>query len=289
MPRCDCSGTCTCTIIAGAGIKVSGGGTPSSPIVIEAENPGGGSGSGVPSGVISAFGGTSPPAGWLFCNGAPVSRGSYSNLFAAIGTTWGAGDGASTFNLPDLSGRFLRAAGGPDAVTLGGVGGASTVTLLPANLPPHTHQMQHYHGMEHTHYIDHVHGIAGHNHAISAEVLGVGNHSHDFKIEYQENTEVKSSGGQKRVTDVANQTGAGGTSKTATTSAAGGHTHGINIGIGGVPDFASGTSSLPQSGESTRAGTNWATIANTGTGNEVGSQAFSILPPWRGVAYIIKT
>ena len=48
----------------------------------------------------------SPPTGFLECKGAAVSRSTYSDLFAVIGTTWGAGDGSSTFNLPDLQGAF---------------------------------------------------------------------------------------------------------------------------------------------------------------------------------------
>lgn len=50
------------------------------------------------------------PTGWLECNGAAVSRAAYGTLFAAIGTNYGAGDGATTFNLPDLRGEFLRGA-----------------------------------------------------------------------------------------------------------------------------------------------------------------------------------
>lgn len=50
------------------------------------------------------------PTGWLECNGAAVSRAAYGTLFAAIGTNYGVGDGATTFNLPDLRGEFLRGA-----------------------------------------------------------------------------------------------------------------------------------------------------------------------------------
>lgn len=50
------------------------------------------------------------PSGWLECNGAAISRATYSTLFASIGTNYGAGDGATTFNLPDLRGEFLRGA-----------------------------------------------------------------------------------------------------------------------------------------------------------------------------------
>lgn len=62
----------------------------------------------IPAGAISAFGMSSPPSGWIVCNGGAISRTTYSALFAAIGTTWGAGDGSSTFNVPDLRGQFLR-------------------------------------------------------------------------------------------------------------------------------------------------------------------------------------
>jgi microcystin-dependent protein len=59
----------------------------------------------VPAGCVMPFAGATPPDGWLLCYGQAVSRTSYSDLFAAIGTTYGAGDGSTTFNLPDLRGR----------------------------------------------------------------------------------------------------------------------------------------------------------------------------------------
>ena len=62
----------------------------------------------IPSGTVLYFAGQSAPAGWLKANGAAVSRTAYAALFAAIGTTYGAGDGRSTFNLPDLRGEFIR-------------------------------------------------------------------------------------------------------------------------------------------------------------------------------------
>lgn len=61
-----------------------------------------------PPGAITAFAASSPPTGWLTCDGTAVSRTSYAALFAVIGTTWGIGDGSTTFNLPDLRGQFLR-------------------------------------------------------------------------------------------------------------------------------------------------------------------------------------
>lgn len=59
-------------------------------------------------GAVSFFARTSAPTGYLKANGAAVSRSVYSALFASVGTTFGAGDGATTFNLPDLRGEFLR-------------------------------------------------------------------------------------------------------------------------------------------------------------------------------------
>lgn len=62
----------------------------------------------VPAGAVSAFARNTAPDGWLKANGAAVSRTAYAALFAAIGTTFGAGDGSTTFNLPDLRGEFIR-------------------------------------------------------------------------------------------------------------------------------------------------------------------------------------
>lgn len=63
---------------------------------------------GMPSGAVQAFAMSTAPNGWLKCNGQAVSRTTYAVLFAAIGTIYGAGDGSTTFNLPDLRGEFVR-------------------------------------------------------------------------------------------------------------------------------------------------------------------------------------
>lgn len=62
-------------------------------------------------GAVSAFSTTTAPANWLECDGAAVSRTSFSALFAVIGVTYGVGDGSTTFNLPDLTGVVLVASG----------------------------------------------------------------------------------------------------------------------------------------------------------------------------------
>lgn len=63
---------------------------------------------GVPVGTILTFGASTPPSGFLECNGSAISRSTYASLFSILSTTHGAGDGSSTFNLPDLRGQFVR-------------------------------------------------------------------------------------------------------------------------------------------------------------------------------------
>ncbi len=92
-----------------------------------------------PIGVILAYGGTSAPLGYLMCQGAAVSRTTYANLFAIIGTAYGVGDGSTTFNVPDLQQRFPigKAASGTGS-TLGGTGGAIDHTHTG---PSHVHSV----------------------------------------------------------------------------------------------------------------------------------------------------
>jgi microcystin-dependent protein len=64
----------------------------------------------IPAGMVAPFAMATPPAGWLVCNGSAISRTTYARLFNVIGTTWGSGDGSTTFNLPDCRGEFVRGA-----------------------------------------------------------------------------------------------------------------------------------------------------------------------------------
>lgn len=109
-----------------------------------------------PTGIVAAFAGAAAPAGWLMCDGSAVSRATYSALFAVIGTTYGAGNGSTTFNLPDLRGRAVYGVGPgtPGVSALGGTEGQGN----PALRGP-------YHG----------HSVADHNHGYDrAKPIGTG-------------------------------------------------------------------------------------------------------------------
>jgi microcystin-dependent protein len=107
----------------------------------------------VPVGVVNPFAGATAPSGWLLCYGQAVSRTAYPVLFTTLSTTYGSGDGSTTFNIPDMRGRAV--AGKDDmggtaasrltatvlsaANTLGATGGTQTHTMTSAEMPSHTH------------------------------------------------------------------------------------------------------------------------------------------------------
>ncbi len=90
-----------------------------------------------------AYDPSSPPAGWLACNGAAVSRTTYSALYAVIGDAFGNGDGATTFNVPDLGGKFVAGYKSSDADydAIAETGGETTHALTEAELAAHTHAL----------------------------------------------------------------------------------------------------------------------------------------------------
>jgi microcystin-dependent protein len=136
----------------------------------------------LPIGVVMPFAGMVVPTGWLLCFGQEVSRTTYSALFAAIGTTWGTGDGSTTFNLPDICGRFVAGPdnmggtaknrltgaqnGGLNANAPGKVGGEQGHVTTLAETMPHTHYFASVTGTENQ---NHNHGY---NYYISGAPAG---------------------------------------------------------------------------------------------------------------------
>lgn len=108
----------------------------------------------VPTGCVMPFAATNAPNGWIACTGVAVSRQTYATLFAVIGTTYGAGDGSTTFNVPDLRGRgmfgYVGSTNGlitlatADQVGLGGKGGEETHVLTTNEMPSHSHIFNNY-------------------------------------------------------------------------------------------------------------------------------------------------
>ena len=103
-----------------------------------------------PAGAIIMYGAATAPTGYLLCNGSNISRSTYADLFSAIGTTYGSGDGSLTFGIPNLQSRFPIGYDGGSSYALAGTGGATTDTptlsgtnagtaITEAQMPSHTH------------------------------------------------------------------------------------------------------------------------------------------------------
>lgn len=104
------------------------------------------SGSSVKPGTVAFFAASTAPAGWLKCNGAAVSRATYAALFNAIGTTYGAGDGATTFNVPDDRGEFIRCWDDARGVDAGRVFGSAQADAFKS----HTHTYESSNGADYS-------------------------------------------------------------------------------------------------------------------------------------------
>ncbi|EWC40201.1 tail protein [Stutzerimonas stutzeri KOS6] len=175
-----------------------------------------------PAGLVAHFARSTAPAGWLKANGAAVSRTAYAELYAAIGATFGAGDGFTTFNLPDLRGEFLR--GWDDA--RGVDGGRALGSSQGGALQSHAHSGSSEDAGAHVH-----NGTAqsggGHSHSASSSPAGGHSHTQTLAV----NNSSGSDGGY--ATD-----GYGGTKASQASNPVDDHTHSISIGTAGSHEHA---------------------------------------------------
>lgn len=171
-------------------------------------------GAAVPVGTVLAYAGATAPAGYLLCQGAAVSRTTYATLFALIGETYGAGDGTSTFNLPDLRGEFIRGFDAGRLVDSGRVLGSAQAEALKS----HTHTADAV--AAHTHALTAATAASGgaHTHVVSGTTDDPGTHSHTYT---RYSTQI-----QNVVTDVTVHDNVwDGTNSTVSTGLGGAHTH----------------------------------------------------------------
>ena len=98
----------------------------------------------LPIGTVVSYTGLNAPTGWLICDGRAISRTTYANLFAIIGTQYGAGDGSTTFNIPNLKGKVVVGLDTTDTDfnAIGKIGGEKTHILTVDEIPAHNHSIK---------------------------------------------------------------------------------------------------------------------------------------------------
>ena len=192
---------------------------------------------GVPAGAVMHFAMNAPPTGWLKANGALVSRTTYAALFAAIGTTFGVGDGSTTFGLPDLRGEFMRGWDDGRTVDTGRAFGSAQLD----GIKTHDHTFSATSGAnsaDHTHAVTGTSGNDSPDHTHTVAVSGTtaaqsANHTHSF-ADASSATGTGSANHTHTVANVGAGAGVAGSgasaSGTPTTSASGAaHTHTVSV------------------------------------------------------------
>lgn len=276
---------------------------------------GGEGGASFPAGVLMPYGGnSSAPSGWLFCRGQAVNRVTYATLFAAIGTSFGAGNGSTTFNIPDMRGQFIRGfnneSSGDDASRTFGSKQDDEVkahnhgsgSLAAASGGGHNHAKGTLAVADHNHakgtlaVASHNHAkgtlaVADHNHAAGTlAAASAGAHTHD--------TNIKSNTSQSGTyVEALGRSNPGGANKV--TASAGAHTHSISGNTANASASLSGSTanasaslsgstanaSASLSGNTATGGAHTHSISGS-TGNSSGTET---RPTNIAMNYIIKT
>jgi microcystin-dependent protein len=231
-----------------------------------------------PTGAMFMWPTPTAPGGYLLCNGALVSRTTFAALFSIISTTFGAGDGSSTFALPDFSnGNFPIGAGA--SYPLASKGGEATHVLTIAELAAHSHT-----DLGHAHFcsgVDHLHSMQGHTHGMDHYHAWPPQAAHSHRITAHFASGYGTPGGGVALAQGAQTTEtssdnipAGNTYYASQTNAAFANTGGPSAGTTAGSDRSLAFNSNP----------GFAALANTGSGT-----AHNNIPPYLAINYIIKT
>lgn len=252
----------------------------------------------IPAGVITQYGAASAPTGWVLCQGQALSRTNplYSRLFTAISTTYGAGDGTTTYNVPNLQGRIPvgRDSTQTEFDALAEVGGSKTSTLSTANLPSHQHGVG---TIVPNTIADHLHGVGTilpdnsvvHNHGVGTilpDTIANHVHAHTLAIASHSISRVTGTGSANYIPNGASNSPSGTLNLSHTISgsitADGGHTHTMS---GSTAD--GGVHSHTMAGSTALGGGHTHTMSGS-TALEGSGTSFNNLAPYIVVNYIIK-
>jgi microcystin-dependent protein len=266
----------------------------------------------VPTGAVINYAAATPPQGWLVCDGSAISRATFVDLFQVIGTTFGVGDGSTTFNLPDMTNRVAVGLGTGTFGALNNAGGAETfaVTLGTANLPAHQHGVTvaaHLHSNGTLVATSHTHPVTG---APAVGSLAVGSHSHGGATGNAAPTTDNpgnhghSSRGDLAITNFIAQVAAGAAFAAvngqgdAGVGLGGAHSHTVSSHSHSVSAEAPAVSGAPGLGTLATSGTAPGVTGNTGNTTPTASSSntgtdtpfnVGVLQPFRTLQSIIKT